>query len=219
MRLFLIAASCATALASSVYAQEPPPATTLEQRQAQATEMISAASAGEFFVHEDHGPAVTVRHGRSGLLCRFIYGAPGQEVIMVPSVSLGIAHGDDVACSSRNELGVITMYATRRSDVASSDEALAGAVGALRRAQPSARPVNVPPPGADEVPLPDGSRTATFMFTMDGREHFTRVSVYVRDGWVYKMRFSSPFQEANSLADASWTAALNDLPAPAGGTP
>ena len=86
------------------------------------------------------------------------------------------------------------------------DQALAGAVTALQTMNPSARPATLTEVDTAKIelrPLPEGSRTAAFIITANGHEMFTRVSVYVHDGWTYKLRFTSPVQRANIIADIS----------------
>lgn len=211
MRLVLIAAACFSAFATGALAQPASP----EARQVQAQQMIANANAADIFVFEDHPPAVAIRHPRSGLLCRFGAGATAQEVSIVPSTSFGIPHGDDVACSNRMQMGTFTIYATRRSDVPDADHALAEAVNAIQTMNPGAQPVtlhNTDTATLDGRPLPEGSRTAAFTIAANGQQLFTRVSVYMRDGWVYKLRFTSPTQRANILADMAWAGTLTDLP-------
>jgi hypothetical protein len=213
MRHFIVAATLVCCFAASALAQESP-TPTLEQRQTQAEQLLVTAGAGDVFAIEDHAPAVAVRHTRSGMLCRFGYDRPNQSVSIVPSTSLGVARGDDVACGNTSELGALTLYATRYPEPYTLDQALTNAVAAVQAMHPGARPVD--PSSLERVTIgdraPPESRTAAFIVTHQGQQLFTRVSVYVRDGWTYKMRFTAPNPRMNFIAEMMWTTMLLDLP-------
>jgi hypothetical protein len=178
---------------------------------------VEDAGAGDLFVAEHHAPAVALRHARSGMLCRFGY-ASNASIIIVPSTSLGIPRGDDVACSQDTTLASVTLYATRYPQALSAEEALRGAAAAVRARTRNARELDPstleslgPPAGAP----PTGSRTAAFMIEDRGRILFTRISVFAANGWLYKLRFTADTPRANVLADLIWNSLLADLPADA----
>jgi len=212
MRIFLAVLASSFALSSAAVAQTAADNTpNAEQLEARAREMIDAAGAQDFFTPEAHPPAVALRHSRSGMLCRFGYQSEAR-IALVPSASLGIARGDDVACSQNTSLGAVTLYATRRET--SLDAALAGSVAALRVMHPDARAVEL-----SELPTVDAEReipeSRTAAFLLSGGQLFTRISVYVTGGWEYKLRFTSPTPRGNIIADLVWNAMLADLMASA----
>jgi hypothetical protein len=211
MRVFLASLAAAVCLASAAAAQtlEPPPSA--EQIQTRASEIIANAGAQDLFVQEPNDRAVTLRHTRSGMLCRFALAYNGN-ITIIPSEGFGIPRGDDVACAEDSEFGSFTLYATRRGTASNNDEALAGAIAALRALFPDAREIQLSElPAAPPAPNAMESRTAAFMIRLQGRDTFTRVSVFTANGWEYKLRFTSPDQRANILADILWWALLNDL--------
>ena len=221
MRLYLTCLLASAALSTSAFAQAPAPEPTTEQIEARAALIVANAGAGEFFVAESHAPAVALRHARSGMLCRFGYAGNGS-ITIVPSSSLGIPQGDDVACNQDTNLGSVTLYATRYPQNLSAEEVLQGAAAAVRmrfrnarELDPSALESLAPPNGAP----PPASRTATFMIEDSGRILFTRISVFAANGWLYKLRFTADTPRANVLADLIWNNLLTDLPAHAAQQP
>lgn len=217
MRIWFAALAASLTLSATAAAQtqsEPPAAPTYsaEQVAARANDILSAAAAADLFSHEPHVRAILLRHTRSGMLCRFAYRQNGT-VSIVPSESLGIPRGDDVACNEDTELGSFTLYATRRPE--NVDEALAGAIAAIRARFTRVREVDL----ARIESIPDermrvaavDARHAAFTVRMDGRDMFTRVSIFSANGWVYKLRFTSPEQRHNILAEILWRAMINDI--------
>ncbi len=198
------------AIAQGQTPDQPP---TAEMLRAGAEQMIAAAG-GEpgLFQPESQAPAIGIRHTRSGLLCRFAYGGEGRLTIF-DSSARGIAHGDNVACGMNTPLGATTLYATRNS-AATLDSALAESVQALLALHPNAQPLDLstlPSATNPSAPLPPEYRSAAFSFTHQGRQTFTRVSVHVANGWVYKLRFTSGTPQNNWAADLFWHIALEDL--------
>lgn len=200
------------ALSASALAQAPPPPPP-EALRAHAQELISAASAEGIFVPEDNERVSVLRHTTSGMRCLFPLGAQGRAMI-VPSESLVIPRGDDVACEQNFGLGIVTLYATRFPHAQTLDSAMQGAVAAMLVRYPDAREVALS--DIERFPAPEGrniseSRTAAFTVRDGDQQLFTRISVYVADGWEYKMRFTSDIPRANVMADMMWMATLSDL--------
>ncbi|MBY0564233.1 MAG: hypothetical protein K2P58_08605 [Hyphomonadaceae bacterium] len=197
------------------FAQDGSEAAAAELRE-RAVQMIASAGAEAYFDPAEHPPAVAVRHRASGMRCLFAAGG-GGEITIIASESIGIPRGDDVACGENTRMGAITLYATRRVPERNMHEALADAVAALAYIHPNIRPVR--PHEVDSVelantPTPPESSTAAFMIATDRGELYTRVSIYVANGWEYKLRFTGLNGRSNIMADLIWITMLNDLPAP-----
>lgn len=211
LRTVLALASWAM-VSTSAHAQAPPPPAP-EALRAHAQEVIAAAHAEGIFVPEENERVSVLRHVSSGMRCLFPIGSSGRAVI-VPSESLGIPRGDDVACEQNVGLGIVTLYATRYPRRPTLDNAMQGAVAAMLVRYPDAR--ETPLSDIERFPAPEGrtipeSRTAAFMVRDGAQQLFTRISVYVADGWEYKMRFTSEIPRANVMADMMWMATLSDL--------
>lgn len=199
-------------VSTSAFAQAPPPPSP-EALRAHALEIIGAAHAEGIFVPEDNERVSVLRHVSSGMRCLFPVGSPGRAVI-VPSESLGIPRGDDVACEQNVGLGIVTLYATRYPRRPTLDNAMQGAVAAMLVRYPDAR--ETPLSDIERFPAPEGrnipeSRTAAFTVRDGDQQLFTRISVYVANDWEYKMRFTSEIARANVMADMMWMATLSDL--------
>lgn len=196
---------------NDTHAQAPNQEPTAEMLRLRAEEIIASA-AGEpgLLLPESHPPAVAVRHTRSGLLCRFAYS--GEDRLFIFGAG-GISYGDNIACSINAQFGAITLYATRDNE-ATMESALAGAVQALLAVHPNAQPLELstlPTATNPSAPPPPEFLSAAFSIQHHGRRIFTRVSVYVANGWVYKLRFTSDTPRSNWAGDLLWVVALDDL--------
>ena len=164
---------------------------------------------------------VSVRHARSGLICRFDREAHGR-LILFP----GLPRGEDVGCDFPDGPATITLYATRYPAPTNIDEQVRAAAAHIRMRFANAR-IETPEIGMDmavdgAAPLPE-SRSARFLVTFpDGRRLYTRVSVALIDGWVIKMRFSQDAPDetaaigAEMAASLTWMATLQDFAARGG---
>ncbi|MCX7358867.1 MAG: hypothetical protein NT015_12105 [Alphaproteobacteria bacterium] len=214
MRIIWSTVLVSAAIASAAMAQTPSPSYPPEQIAARANDIVTTANAADFFVHEPHGRAILLRHVRSGMLCRFAFVERGG-IEVVASESLGIGRGDDVSCTEDTTLGAFNISATRRPEGANLDEAFSGAVGAIRAQYTRVRAVDLSRLQAsadDLIPIaPVESRTAAFRGRLNGETIFTRVSVFVADGWEYKMRFTTTEERHNILGEVLWRAMVNDV--------
>ncbi len=215
MRAALLALIIALGLSNPAGAQsEPAP----EQLRAEAARLIAEANAGDFFVPEPSAPAVAARHVASGLLCRLGARDRPGDIRIVASESQDIHRGDDVSCTLHAGASVVTLYASRYPETQSLEAAFQGAVGALRQVHTTAElidPSTLQWVTLGDRPPPPPSATAAFRINVNGHDAFTRVPVYVANGWVYKLRFTSPTPEENYIADFFWIMALTELAPPA----
>lgn len=164
---------------------------------------------------------VSVRHTRSGLVCRFDREANGR-LILFP----GLPRGEDVGCDFPDGPATITLYATRYPAPTTIAEQVQAAAAHIRLRFRDAR-IETPEIGMEmsidgAAPLPE-SRTERFIVTFpDGRRLYTRVSVALIEGWVIKMRFSqdAPDEAAATAAEMAsglqWMATLQDFAARGG---
>jgi hypothetical protein len=210
-RTLLVLSWCGILSASALAQAPPPPAP--EALRAHAQELISAANAEGIFAPEANERVSVLRHVSSGMRCLFPLGASGRAAI-IPSESLGIPRGDDVACTQNVGLGTVTLYATRYPRTQTLESAMQGAVAAMLVRYPDAREATLT--DVERFAAPEGrtipeSRTAAFMVRDGDHQLFTRISVYVAGGWEYKMRFTSEIPRANVMADMVWMATLSDL--------
>ncbi|MEJ0059501.1 MAG: hypothetical protein WDM79_07995 [Terricaulis sp.] len=158
---------------------------------------------------------IAVRHQRSGLICRFALEGDGR-VIVFP----GLPRGEDVGCDETSGNVSVTFYATRYPEPASVDALLAGGVQAIQARFPSAtpyEPTGAPDTSLSTLPLPENRSARFHIFLQNGSPMFTRVSVVLINGWAFKMRFTMPGSDAESMqaadarADREWAALLEEL--------
>jgi hypothetical protein len=212
MRATLLALIMALGLAFAPPAAKPEGAT--DELQAQAAQIIADADAAVFFVPESAPPAVAARHVASGMLCRLGGSSRPGNIQIISGEAQGIRPGENVSCTSHVGPGIVTLYATRYPEAPTLEQAFGGAVGALRQAHPTAElidPSTLQWITLGDRPPPPPSATAAFRVNINGQEAFTRVSVYVADGWTYKLRFTSPSPTENYIADIFWIMTLTEL--------
>ena len=191
--------------------------TATDELQTIAARVIEEANAEDFFVPEAAPPAVAVRHVASGMLCRLGGSDQLGSVRIFPTDERGIRRGEDVSCTTHVGPGTVTVYAAHYPEASTLDEAFSGAVAALRQVHTTAQLID---PSAlqwvtlGDRPPPPPSATAAFRVEINGQPAFTRLSVYVANGWVYKLRFTSPTPAENYIADIFWIMTLTELTPP-----
>jgi hypothetical protein len=186
---------------SATHAQQPDTSIAAQQLIAQS----QAAGVFEALPSEDR---IVVRHGRSGLVCRF---EPDNRnrLLIFPQA----ARGEDVACDSTDGAETVTLYATRFSFEVTPQELIDGAVNAIHERFPDARAL----PVSQEAPGVPPSHSAQFMVTRDGAPMFTRVTIALVGQWAIKLRYTAPAgdgaaaQRGEATAIAIWNAALSEL--------
>jgi len=209
MRNVASALLCASALMAAPLAAANPVVT--------GTGLVTEAQAQDVFEVVSNGPDVRVRHDASGLICAFD-GEADSALRVFPT----LARGDDVACLSADEHAAKTIYATRSGRRAGLDAQMDSAVAMIRHTAPNA--VVYEPSGAQAVSAQGRSapqaRTARFTYTdAEGQAVYTRVSIAVFEGWVFKLRFTAAADDADaaatadSEAEAYWNATLADIAA------
>lgn len=186
----------------------------VDQQLERARAMLAEADADEFFTIVQIEDLIYLRHDRSNLLC--MVDERTSRIMIVPSQSLGIPRGDDVACAINMGADLLTFYSTKYRRQQRLDRALTEAVAAIRARYPDARPIRA----ADLRGLPQLGgrnfpeyRSAAFAIDDDGYT-FTRVSVAEVGDWEIKMRFSATNAENNPIADIFWLGSLLRIQTP-----
>ena len=201
--LHALVAGVVLALATPALAQAPE-----QDSAAAARAIIQAADLGDVFVPVEH-ENVSVRHTASGLVCRFF--GDTRRVAAFPN----LPRGEDVACVDDTDIRYTTLYATRYAPPASPEEALEGAVIAIRQRFADARPT----PQTIEMQsegLPP-SRTAQFLITVNGERWITSAHVARVGDWIVKLRYSARCVEDEEImrhqleAGAMFTVALMNM--------
>jgi hypothetical protein len=178
-----------------------------------ALDLIANSNAEGVFESLASEQAIAVRHARSGLVCR-MDASNANRLMIFPQA----ARGEDVACETSNGRETIRLFATRFSVSTTLDEQLAGAVRAIRANAPGAQEL----PMTQEIASDDlpPHRHAQFIVTRaDGARLYTSVSVTMINGWVIKLRFTTPAADedaeraAERAARATWSATLHDMAA------
>ena len=157
---------------------------------------------------------VAVRHTRSGLVCRMDPNGANRLIIFPEA-----ARGEDVACETSDGNATIKLYATRFSFRTNVADQLAGSATAIQHHFPDARPFQMTlRASADGLPP---SQTAHFLVhEANGPQQYTRVSVAMIHGWVFKLRYTAPAandaaaQQAALVADRVWAEALSEIAPP-----
>ena len=180
---------------------------------AKAEALIAQVSGADLFENVTRGERAQVRHRRSGLVCTFPEDAPGQHLNIYPQP---LPRGEDVGCQLSTGEHFHTLIATRFPTGAPTlDQALEGSVGLIRRQYPTLREFEGPSADVtmsrpDLRPAPP-HRSASFVVPLNGRDHYTRVSVAMVNGWVFKQRYTAPLAaavEADLLAGLAFSEAL-----------
>jgi hypothetical protein len=178
---------------------------------ADAARLISDASADGVFTVVTGESTVSVRHTRSGLVCRMDPAATNR-VIIFPQA----ARGEDVGCESSNGREQIKLYATRFPFTTTVAQQVQGASAAIQQHFPGARPYQMAlRASADGLP---SSQSAHFVVqSPDGGQDYTRVSVAMINGWVIKLRYTAPAADDEAtqrdalVADRVWAAVLGEF--------
>ncbi|MBK6703321.1 MAG: hypothetical protein IPG56_05805 [Caulobacteraceae bacterium] len=170
-----------------------------------------------------HDGAVTVRHTRSGLICRFLRNGDGGRLIIfnpptdpAHSAEITIPRGDDVACEMEEGGAHIRYFATRYPFGSTLDEQIAGVEAAIRGRNANATRY----PGESTRNTEDGlplRRTTRFIITQQGVRTYTRASVARVGDWILKLRYSAPAPDdaaaahADQAADRLFDGALDEI--------
>jgi hypothetical protein len=188
MRPLLCALALSMIAATSARA-DPPVGATAEQ-------LITDAGADGVFEPVADAQRVSVRHPRSGLICR-LDPTHANRLVIFPQA----ARGEDVACESRQGGETIKLIATRYSVEARLDVQIRLTEDLIRRQFPDARELPpVGPPAAGAM-----NRTVAFMVTRDGVATYTRASIAVIGQWSDSLRYSAPAADAAAAARAEQT--------------
>ena len=156
---------------------------------------------------------IAMRHTRSGLVCRMDPNGANRLIIFPEA-----ARGEDVACETTNGHATIKLYATRFSFHTTMAEQISGSAAALRQHYPDAQPFQMSS-RASMGGLPP-NQTAHFLVRESGVQQYTRVSVAMIRGWVFKLRYTAPAasddaaRQAALAADRIWVETLSDIAAP-----
>lgn len=181
--------ACTGALAAD---KEPPTA----GAKAEAARIITAASAGAWFVDASEGDLPKTRHLHSGLVCGFDPGRPDNHITIYPANGpTPIPQGDDVSCETDQADFVVSVYATRYPAATTVQQQLAAAIAAMRvrfdKIEPyKGQAITV---GGDK---PQAHLTARFKVETGGRVLFSRVAVAQVGGWTVMQRISGPIDKA-----------------------
>ena len=186
-------------------AQTPPPALAVKvpaspeeiaEALAYADTLIETANAGAYFVNKTNSAIPEVQHLASGMRC--LFNTNDQDRILVfPARNDGIAYGDDVGCSSREEAMAVetTSYATRYRPLPSEDVVVADSVRAIRNRWPDAVPFD----GTLALMSAEGQENpkyAAFKVTTQDGPMLTMVLVDHVGEWGFKVRATGPFEDA-----------------------
>lgn len=175
---------------------------------AEADWLIAQGEAGAYFDNITDGPAPTVRHRLSGLVCRFERGNGGSGIVIFPSP---VTPGDDVGCNTPRGDLLITYYATRYPGGLSLDDAIGYAAAGIQQRYPGARPYPRPlltmsAEGASET------RIAAFVVSEPGGAFYTQALVTVVNDWVFKQRLTGPDADPPDeiLSAAAWSMTIEE---------
>lgn len=194
------AAACAAALGLCAFQAAPVPANTLTL--AQVRSLIDAGEARSVFVAEEQGPAGAVaRHTPSGLVCRFSPRSSDNVIVVYPTGPLGGRPGDDVSCATGEGGRVSTLYASRYARAPDLRGLMAASVASIRQRFPDARPFEGPvmtaTAGASGRRTPEPA-VAAFIVNVQGRSHYTQVSMARVGDWIVKQRLTAPVGEPDA---------------------
>lgn len=207
----LLCALALAALSASPARADPPEGELQASPGAIATGLIGDSGADGVFEVYPSEHDVVVRHIRSGLICRMPEDH-ANRLIVFPQA----ARGEDVACETSDGRETIRVFATRFSFPTTLQAQIDGASAAIVRQHPDAHPINLSTAVA-LTGLPE-SRSAQFIISNGGVRTYTRVSVAVINGWVFKMRYTAPAaddtaaREAAQLSGRFWAGVLQELP-------
>lgn len=175
-------------------------------------ELITAASAEGVFELLPAEEIITVRHARSGLVCRMPLGAANRLLIFPQA-----ARGEDVACDSHDGRVGVTLYATRFSFETSLAEQIEGASAAVRTRFPAARALPTPVEAAAGPGLPESASARFIVTNAQGLPTYSRIDVAFVRGWAIKLRYSAigddaeTIQAADNAADSVWREVMGDV--------
>lgn len=193
-------------VAAPAWAQEAEPQAT------PGSELIAAASAEGVFELLPGEGIVTLRHMRSGLVCRMALGAANRLLIFPQA-----ARGEDVACDSHDGRVGVTLYATRFSFETSLAEQIEGASAAVRTRFPGARALPTPVRASAEPGMPERASARFIVTNAEGAPTYSRIDVALVRGWAIKLRYSAigddeaAIQAADNAADAAWRQVMGDV--------
>lgn len=200
--------------ASGVAFADPPTPEPQASPGAIASGLIGDADAEGVFEIVPTEHLVAVRHIRSGLTCRMDPNN-GNRLVIFPQA----ARGEDVACeSSSDNHTTIKLYATRFSFRTNIADQVSGSVAAIQQRYPDARPFQIALRASSDGLPP--SQTTHFLITEGGVQEYTRVSVAMIRGWVFKLRYTAPAandaaaQRAALTADRIWAQTLDEIAHP-----
>jgi hypothetical protein len=166
---------------------------------AYAQALIDKAQAAPYFVNATGGAIPTVRHGASGLVCRFDPSATTNMIVVFPPSAYGAKAGEDVGCNTRWQVGptrmVYSLYATRYpGDSGRPATVLAKAEAEVRAVYANVKPWTGPTPSEGAVDA--GTLTARFTFDQEGAPFFSKIAVTEVGGWTIMLRASGRPEEA-----------------------
>lgn len=179
-----------------------------------AEHFIAEAGAQDLFEALPSAEKIVIRHRRSGLTCR-LDATWRNRIIVFPQA----ARGEDIACDSTDGDRTETLYATRYSFATTLSEQFNGAVDAIRRRFPDARPYAAA--ATDVFPGLPPSLSGAFLVTRpaDHAPMYTQINVAMSRNWVFVMRYTAlaadSASEARAAADArsAWSSALAEIAA------
>jgi hypothetical protein len=190
--------------------RKPPTA----EASAEASALIAAAGAGDYFAEDSEGEVPAARHLRSGLRCSFEPHSKFNKILVYPqSGQPPIPAGDDVSCETSSVDFNVSIYATRYPFATTVDEQLGVAVSAIRQRFAKVRPYSGTAVEASTGGPPE-HKTARFEAELDGMKYFTRASVAMVGGWTVLQRVSGPLSKADQgdvLAEIDMVATLLQL--------
>ena len=199
-RLTFIAA---LALAPVAVAQDAAPSPSPEQiaaASALADRIIAASDAQGIFVNKTDSDVAQIEHAASGMRC-LMDDNPGNRLHIFPTGGAGIPRGDDVACIFRND-GMetdITLYATRYSGGATTNDIVDSAVSGIRQRWPDA----VPYEGSVALSSVEGLASpayGAFKIRLNDAEKLTMVIGAQQGDWSLKVRATGPYADAMAVS-------------------
>ncbi|RZJ31832.1 MAG: hypothetical protein EON85_02725 [Brevundimonas sp.] len=167
---------------------------------AAADRLIAAADAEGIFVNKTDSATIQVEHVASGMRC-LMGDSPGNRLHIFPVGGAGIPRGDDVACIIRND-GMdtdITLYATRYSPPATTNDIVVAAVSGIRQRWPDA----VPYEASVAIASVEGRASpahAAFKVRLNDEEKLTMVIGAQEGDWSLKVRVTGPYTDAMAVS-------------------